>query len=225
MPEKSDEQFDVLSNTLRMLPEEILRLNYFIKEIDEPEEGISNVEIACLNVLNNIYGLMCSLKEEGATNSIYEHPSIATVLCIRHILQHQSGRIRNNLRDAYSGNHGKRPALIKFNVSDQKKFDSPFYISVQWFQEGIANSNNAKRLTGINEYLNLHRIQQQVEASPSCSWKNTYICAMALITEAVREIVFHYRNHFDPIGYDSTVYYEHFSDLVPLNTSDYAVIT
>ena len=48
---KINEQFDVLSNTLRLLPEEISRLDYFIRKIDDPEEGISNVEVACVYVL------------------------------------------------------------------------------------------------------------------------------------------------------------------------------
>ena len=33
---KLSEQFDVLSNTLRLLPEELMRLKYFIQEINEP---------------------------------------------------------------------------------------------------------------------------------------------------------------------------------------------
>ena len=44
------EQFDVLSNALRVFPEEIFRLNYFIGKVNDPEEGISNIEIACVNV-------------------------------------------------------------------------------------------------------------------------------------------------------------------------------
>src|SRR4051812_32678261 len=90
---KLSEQFDVLSNTLRLLPEELLRLQYFVQEISKPEEGISNVEIACVNVFNNVYGIMCSIKDCGAVSSIYGHDAITTLLCIRHILQHQSGRL------------------------------------------------------------------------------------------------------------------------------------
>ena len=55
------EQFDVLSNALRVFPEEILRLNYFINKVNDPEEGISNIEIACVNVFNQLYGMMCAL--------------------------------------------------------------------------------------------------------------------------------------------------------------------
>jgi len=51
---KLSEQFDVLSNTLRLLAEELLQLMYCIQEINEPEEGISNVEVACINVFNNV---------------------------------------------------------------------------------------------------------------------------------------------------------------------------
>lgn len=77
---KLNDQFDVLSNTLRLLPEEIMRLGYFINEINEPEEGISNVEVACVNVFNNIYVMMCALKDEKVVSSIYEHDAITTIL-------------------------------------------------------------------------------------------------------------------------------------------------
>ena len=83
MISKSSEQFDVLSNTLRVLPEDIFRLSYSVNKVNDPEEGITNIEIACVNVFNQIYGMMCSLKDEGFTNTIYQHDAIATVLCIR----------------------------------------------------------------------------------------------------------------------------------------------
>ena len=148
---KINEQFDVLSNTLRLLPEEISRLDYFIRKIDDPEEGISNVEVACVNVFNNIYGMMCILKDEGVTTSIYEHDAITTILCIRHVLQHQSGRLKNNLRDAWSKNISGSPVLIKYNVSDPGMPDPPLHINVAWFQEGIAgNTKISKKLNKIN---------------------------------------------------------------------------
>lgn len=225
MPQKSIEQFDVLSNTLRLLPEQILRLPYFIKEIDDPEEGIANVEVACVNVLNNIYGMMCSLKAERVVNSIYEHDAITTVLCIRHILQHQSGRMRNNLRDTFHGCIKTAPILIKYNFSDNNMLDLPFYISVHWLQEGIASSNNANRLKAINEFWRFDQIRSQVEESSRGSWQSTYVCAMALITEAVRKVLFEYGSHFEASGFDSNVYHEHFSGINPINTNDYGIIT
>jgi len=222
---KLNEQFDVLSNTLRLLPEEIMRLGYFIKEINEPEEGISNVEVACVNIFNNIYGMMCALKEDGLVSSIYEHDAITTILCIRHILQHQSGRLKNNLRDAWSRNIQGAPVLVKYNVSDPEMPDPPLYISVAWFQEGILNSNNAKKLPAINRFLNLEAIKQQVDKSPHGSWNSTYVCALALITEAVRIIVTEYGNAIAASGYDSNVYLEHFKTVNAINTEDYGIIT
>ena len=222
---KLNEQFDVLSNTLRLLPEEIMRLGYFIKEIHEPEEGISNVEVACVNVFNNIYGMMCALKDEGVVQSIYEHEAITTILCIRHILQHQSGRLRNNLRDAWEKNIRGEPVLIKYNVSDPSMSDPPLYINVMWFQEGVAKSHHAKRLPVINNFWNLEAIKQQVDASPHGSWESTYVCAMALITEAVRRIATEYGGVMSGSGYDSDVYLEHFQTVNPINTEDYGIIT
>ena len=116
MISKSSEQFDVLSNALRVLPEEILRLRYFINEVNDPEEGIANIEISCVNVFNQIYGMMCSLKDEGYTNTIYKHDAIATVLCIRHTLQHQTGRLKNNIRDAFQKNIARKTILVRFSA-------------------------------------------------------------------------------------------------------------
>lgn len=223
---KLNEQFDVLSNTLRLLPEEISRLDYFVTKINEPEEGISNVEIACVNVFNNIYGMMCILKDEGATVSIYEHDAITTILCIRHVLQHQSGRLKNNLRDAWSKSISGSPTLIKYNVSDPGMPDPPLYINVAWFQEGIArNDKISRKLAKINAFWKLETIKQQVEASTHCNWAATYICAMTLITEAVRKIVVEYGDVILATGYDSRVYLEHFKGINAIDTNDYGFIT
>jgi hypothetical protein len=220
-----NDQFDVLSNTLRLLPEEMMRLGYFINEINEPEEGISNVEVACVNVFNNIYGMMCALKDEGTVDSIYEHDAITTILCIRHILQHQSGRLKNNLRDAWSRNIDGTPVLLKYNVSDPGMLDPPLYINVAWFQDGISKSNNKKRLPAINKFWNLEAIKQQVVASYHQSWNSTYVCVMALITEAVRKIVTEYGKVIAASGYDSNVYLDHFKTIKAINTEDYGIIT
>lgn len=222
---KLSEQFDVLSNTLRVLPEEILRLNYFVKEINEPEEGISNVEVACVNVFNNIYGMMCALKDEGIVSSIYEHDAITTIVCIRHILQHQSGRLKNNLRDAWANNIQGAPVLVKYNVSDPGMADPPLYISVVWFQDAILSSNNAKRLPAINRFWKFEAIKKQVEASSYGSWASTYVCVMSLITEAVRKIVEEYGDAISASGYDSNIYLQHFKTINRINASDYGIIT
>lgn len=222
---KLNEQFDVLSNTLRLLPEEISRLDYFVRKINEPEEGISNVEVACVNVFNNIYGMMCILKDEGVTASIYEHDAITTILCIRHVLQHQSGRPKNNLRDAWLKNISGTPVLIKYNVSDPGMPDPPLYINVAWFQDGISRNNKiSKKLTKINAFWKLDTIKQQVEASSNCNWVATYICAMTLITEAVRKIVVEYGDVILAAGYDSKVYLEHFKGVNAIDAEDYGIV-
>ena len=48
---------------------------------------------------------------------------------------------------------------------------------------------------------------------------------MAFITEAVRTIVLKYGPHFQASGYDSDVYYEHFSGINPINPEDHGIIT
>ncbi|MCY1380889.1 hypothetical protein D9M69_687470 [compost metagenome] len=103
--------------------------------------------------------------------------------------------------------------------------DPPFYINAAWFQEGIANSNNSKRLVKINEFWKLDQIKKQVESSPQGSWESTYICAMALISEAVRTITIEYGFSISAAGYDSDVYLEHFKNINAINPLDYGVIT
>lgn len=220
-----NEQFDVLSNTLRLLPEELMRLNYFIDQIKEPEEGISNVEAACVNVFNNIYGIMCALKDEGAFASMYEHDAITTILCIRHVLQHQPGRLKNNLRDAWSRSMTGPYALIKYSVSDQNTPDQPFYINIAWFQDGIAKSNNAKKLADVNSFWKLDAIKLELEASPYRNWTNAYVCVLTLITESVRTIVAQYGHLLSAAGYDSNVYLQHFKAIKPVDPGDYGIIT
>lgn len=221
-----DQQFDVLSNSLRVLPEEILRLNYFIQEINEPEEGISNIELACVNVFNGLYGMMSALKETGATASIYEHDAITTLLCIRHVLVHQSGRLKNNLRDAWSKSIPAAPTLIKYSVTDPAMPDSPLYISIPWLQSGIAaNSKISKRLPAINAFWNFDVIKLQVEGLTHSNWASTYVCAMSLITEAVRRLVIEYGDKLSAAGFDSNVYLEHFKSINPVNTADYGLVS
>lgn len=221
-----NEQFDVLSNTLRQLPESIFRLDYFIREVGEPEEGISNVETACVNVFNALYGLMLALKEKGAAESIYEHDAITTALCIRHVLAHQSGRIKNNLRDAWSRSIPGAPTLIKYNVSDPTTPDAPLYINVCWLQNGISmNKSISKKLLVINRFWKLDSIREQIESSSHGSWGATYICAMSIITEAARKVVMQYGHLIAPAGYDSNVYLEHFKGINAIRPADYGLIT
>ena len=103
--------------------------------------------------------------------------------------------------------------------------DLPFYINVAWFQGGIAKSNNSQRLPKINAFWNLDAIKQKVEASPHGNWAATYVCAMTLITEAVRTIVAEYGYLMSAAGYDSNVYLEHFKMIKPVSTGDYDIVT
>ncbi len=212
------EQFDVLSNALRIFPEEIYRLNYFFHEVHDPEEGISNIEIACVNVFNQLYGMMCTLKDNGHINSIYEHDAITTILCIRHVLQHKGGRIKNNLRDSLNKQISKKVALIDYSASDS----DIFCINASWFQTGIQESNNAHRLSAINSYLRLERIQIDLEKL-AIPLTDSYFCIFPLITEAVRQLCINYSSHFSPAGFDSDVYYSHFLEIDPISTDDYLI--
>lgn len=224
MSNQSSEQFDVLSNALRILPEEIFRLNYFIQNANDPEEGISNIEMACVNVFNQLYGMMCSLKESGHVSSIYEHDAITTILCMRHALQHKAGRIQNNLRDAFKKQIGEKTALINYNVSDTSTPVIPFYIRSSWLHDSVQNSHNSHRLASINTYLNFDQIKDDLDKK-SIAWTDSYLCVMPLITEAVRQIRTNYGCHFEPTGDDSSVYYSHLLYVNPINTSDYAIAT
>lgn len=220
-----NEQFDVLSNALRLLPEELFRLNYFINEIHEAEEGISNIEVACISVFNNIYGIMCALKEEGACASIYEHDAVTTILCIRHVLQHQTGRLKNNLRDAWSKKVAGSYALIKYSASDPEVLDQPFFINVSWFQDAISKSNNARKLQCINSFWKFEVIKEKLEGLPEMKWEVVYVCATSLLTEAVRVIVKEYGGFISAAGCDSRVYLEHFKNIKPIDPEDFKIFS
>lgn len=224
MSNPPSEQFDVLSNALRVFPEEIFRLNYFIHKVNDPEEGISNIEIACVNVFNQLYGMMCTLKDSGHISSIYEHDAITAILCMRHVLQHKAGRLKNNLRDTLNKQTGEKVALVNYGASDPEIIMGPFYISASWVQEGIKNSNNAHRLPTINSYLRLDSIKTDLEKL-SIPIADTYLCILPLITEAVRQLCKNYGSHFRPAGFDSNVYYTHFLKINPINTHDYEIVT
>ncbi|ELK4871765.1 TPA: hypothetical protein ACKSY7_000492 [Pseudomonas aeruginosa] len=219
----SSEQFDVLSNALRVFPEEIFRLNYFLKEVNDPEEGISNIEIACVNVFNQLYGMMCALKDDGHISSIYEYHAITTILCMRHVLQHKAGRIKNNLRDAFKKETQENFALINYGASDEGLVILPFYISISWLQDGIQNSNNSNRLPLINSYLSLELIKIDLDKL-SIPLSNSYLGIMPLITEALRQLCISYGGFFKPTGFDSEVYYNHFLNVNKINTQDYAIV-
>jgi len=214
------EQFDVLSNTLRILPEELVKIQYFINTIKEPEEGISNIEVACVNVFNQIYAMMCSLKDSKHIESIYDCDAITTTLCIRHVLQHQSGRIKNNLRDSFERTISNKSLMVQYEDTS----DSEFLINIHWMQQEIQKSNNAGKLDSINEYWNFNAIRKEIEFS-SYNWNECYVSVMALIAESIRQIVTNYGDYFSPTGYDSDVYYKHFNDVNKTNTSQYQIIT
>jgi hypothetical protein len=219
----SSEQFDVLSNALRVLPEEIFRLNYFMKEVKDPEEGISNIEIACVNVFNQLYGMMCALKDEGHMESIYDHQAITAILCMRHVLQHKAGRIKNNLRDTFKKELKEKSALVNHGASGKNALVTPFYISTAWLQDGVQNSNNAKRFPLIKSYLSLDRIEADL-LKLHIPLEHSYIGVMPLITEAVRQICVKYGSFFEPTGFDSKVYYEHFISVYRIDTNIYTIV-
>lgn len=219
-----NESFDVFSNALRLLSEQIVALRYFFEEINEPEEGISNLEAAYSNALSTTYGLMCALKDAGACASIYEDDAVTAMLCIRHVLQHQPGRIKNNLRDAWSRSIPARPVLIGFGVSDTDHLGQPFYLNIDWLQEGIRQSNGANRLPAINAFWNFDEIKVRVEQSGN-QWRHTYVCAMKLITEAARTIVEKHGHLIDVAGSDSAVYLHHLASISPVNSRDYDIET
>ena len=215
-------QFEVLSNSLRVLPEELLRLNYFLQEVNDPDEGISNIEIACVNVFNQLYAMMCTLKDSKHIASIYEHDAITTILCIRHVLQHQGGKVKNNLRDALRSQEVENFSLVNYGASDSESVVMPFYINASWLLDGIQSSNNAKRLPSVKSYLVIEKIKSDLDGL-SKPFSGTYLGIMPLITEAMRQLCTNYGRYFAPAGFDSDVYYSHFRVVSPIDTNDYEI--
>ena len=142
------------------------------------------------------------------------------------MLAHQSGRLKNNLRDAWTKSIPAKPTLIKYSVSDPEMPDAVLYINVAWFQESIAkNAKISKKLEAINSFWKFDNIKKEVEASSYSSWDSTYVCAMSLITEAIRRLVSEYGRLIAASGFDSNVYLEHFGSVKPVDTSDFGLIT
>ncbi|AOY69359.1 hypothetical protein QYG06_17670 [Xanthomonas euvesicatoria] len=217
-----DDQFDVFSNTLRLLAEQVVGLSYFLRKIKKPEEGISNIEAAFNNVLSSLYGLMCALKNAGACSSLYEYEAISTLLCIRHVLQHQPGRVRNNLRDSWAKRVHPDAGLLRFPVLADRLPAQPFYIHIGWICDGIAASNNAKQRPSLAAFWNLEGIRAEAEKA-GFSLQVSYVCAMSLVQEAARTVVSNYSAHLKAYGEDSEVYLQHFGDVAPVDPYRFAI--
>lgn len=224
MSSKSIEQFEVLSNALRIFPEQVFQLNYYVEKVNDPEEGIANIESAYRNVLNQVYGMMCALKDDGHINSLYEDTALTTVLCLRHAMQHLSGKIRNCLRDLILEKKVITPIEIKYSASDEDMGRCPFLISVCWVENGIKASNYSNKLPKISEYWQLEKLRKDIESNNKC-WDSVYLDGTSLVTEAMSSLVKKYGKHFSPSGFDSNVYYKHFNQVDSLNRLDCAIVT
>lgn len=219
-----NEQFEVLSNSLRIFPERILALNYYLFTVNDPEEGISNIESAFRDVLNQFYGMMCSLKDNGHISSLYEHDAITSLLCMRHAVQHRSGAIKNKFRDFILNNDLSVFFQIEYSTSDKSRGRNPFPVSITWFEDKIKNSNYSNKWDKISKYWQLESIKK-VAGFRNIDWKNVYIDATSLITEAVRVLCREYKEFFSPMGFDSKVYFDHFAVVMPLDKEDFELIT
>ncbi|TGU71636.1 hypothetical protein E4633_15120 [Geomonas terrae] len=217
------EQFEVLANSLRIFPERILQLGYYVNEVRDPEEGIANIEAAFRDVLNQFYGMMGTLKDSGATQSLYEHTAITTLLCLRHSVQHHSGNVRNMFRDVILNRMDIKLVQIEYGASDKDRGRCPFPVSITWYEDSVMHSNYAKKWAEIARFLNLIELQRQAR-NQSIPWDNIYVDATSIITEAVATLCKLYSGHFSPSGYDSRVYYGHFINVEPLNMSDVTFI-
>ena len=218
-----NEQFEILANSLRIFPERIIHLSYYVDQVKDPEEGISNIESAFRDVLNQFYGMMSALKEGNLISSLYEHTAITSLLCLRHVVQHHSGIVRNLFRDVILNKTTFEPFQIEYSTSDKERGRGPFPISVTWYEETIKKSNYANKWNKIEQYWNLKTLKQEAKLL-SIPWDNVYVDATSLITEAVYELCKEYKEHFSPSGYDSEVYYEHFCNVRPFNKGDFALI-
>ena len=223
MSSKSIEQFEVLSNALRILPERVFQISYYVNEVNDPEEGIANIESAYRNVLNQIYGMMCALKDDGYISSIYEDTAITTILCLRHAMQHLSGKIRNCLRDLILESKPIMPIEIVYSASNEDIGRCPFFISATWVESGIKSSNYANKWPKIADYWQLEKLQKEV-ASNDKDWDSVYFDGTSLVMEAMSHLVKKYGKYFSPSGFDSNVYYEHFNKVSSLDREDCAIV-
>jgi len=217
------DQFEVLSNALRIYPERLISLKYYIFEVNDPEEGIANVESAFRDILNQFYGMMCTLKDNGNIDGLYKHTEITTFLCLRHAVQHKSGKIKNKLREFHLDKDQRNTVLIEYSTSDKDRIRAPFPIHLNWIEEAIKSTNYASKWNQISEYWNFDIIKKKAK-SQSINLNDIYIDGSVLITEAVRTLFTEYSKFFSPSGYDSNVYYDHFAKIKAYDAKDFALI-
>lgn len=220
---KTIEQFDVLSNALRIFPERVLQLRYYALEVNDPEEGISNIESAFREVLNQFYGMVGALKDQGVIKTLYCHESFNTLLCLRHSIQHGSGRIKNLLRETIIDKKSLKFSEIIYNASNTEMTRVLFLINATWFESGIKSGNYPNKWEGISTYWNLENIKKEIIKNNE-SWETAYIDITSLIIEAMRVLVSTYGQHFSASGDDSKVYYRHFQEVAPIDSLDYHII-
>lgn len=215
----STEQFEVLANSLRIFPERLSQLEYYMNVAKDPEEGIANIEVAFRDVLNQFYGMMETLKSAGAIKSLYENPPITSLLCLRHSIQHNSGKVRNIFRDLLIYRMNIVPVQVVYSKSDNDRGRSPFLVSITWYETAVKSSNYSKKWDEIAAFLNLNSFKNEAFAK-HLDWDHVYIDATSVITEATSRLCKTFKAHFSPSGFDSDVYYDHFCKVAPLDMQD-----
>ncbi len=221
--QKLDEQFEVLSNALRIFPERVMTLKYYVEEVNDPEEGISNIESAFRDVLNQFYGMVGVLKEEGIISSLYVHESFNTLLCLRHALQHGSGKVKNMFRDVILNQQLFEIAEVKYSSSNSDIGRCPYLISAEWLEHGVKASNYANKWNGIDSYWCISELKSEVEAKDK-QWSHVYLDGTILVAQAMGELVKFYGNHITGTGFDSRTYLEHFNVMINIDSSDREII-
>lgn len=98
----------------------------------------------------------------------------------------------------------------------------PFYINMHWIIDEVGKSNNAKKLPGIRSKWCFDQIAADMEKEHINS-SEIYINIMAFITESVRQIRKKYGNNFQPFGFDSRVYYNHFNSIEEVDSQNYII--
>ncbi|EGQ7944468.1 hypothetical protein G8G17_003369 [Vibrio cholerae] len=221
--QKLDEQFEVLSNALRIFPERVMTLRYYLEEVNDPEEGISNIESAFRDVLNQFYGMVGVLKEEGIIPSLYVHDSFNTLLCLRHALQHGTGKVKNLFRDVILNQQSFEIAEVKYSASNSDIGRCPYLISAEWLENGVKASNYANKWQGIDSLWNISAIKSDVK-SKGKQWSHVYLDGTILIAQAMSELVKLYGRNIKGTGFDSGIYLEHFKVMVNIDSDDREII-
>lgn len=197
-----------------------MRLREYYGSLNDPEQGISNVETACMRTLDQLHGMLTHLESTEQISSIYQYPALSTLMCLRDLLQSDGEVFRSNLRDAFKGVINSPLTLINYLVNWELAEDYPMAINLPWLVKAIEEHGNDEQQTAMLTHWNIAKIQQQI-TNKNRAWASTYVNVMPLIADGLRELVQHHGQRFIPAGSYPDEVFTFFLNATPIKADTY----